>query len=845
MLEPVTPLVEGWPLEAICDHLEAVTHGELTRLLINVPPGFMKPNSIDSMVVTRRGRLRLGDVLIGDQILTHRGRYRGIKAVHSQGELPLLEVLTEHGRSNKTAPDHPYLTTRGWIRADKLVAGDVLAAVSPAEEGMFDQVTAEEARLMGYLVGDGGVTHSPVFTNANEEVLADFERCAKALGIETARRAKTPSGVVRNATAWAIGLSGALPWLKKHELWQKDSYTKRIPPAVLSSSRAVIANFIGAYWSCDGQIVVRHTGERGSIYVANAVTVGALLASDLQHALLRLGINARVRIRSRKLETKRQPGGLYVYYHVQTCSHQDTVLFKDLPGLCHQKNSVLQQLTLQRFVQGPLFEDEVIEIKDAGVGECRCLTVEDDHSFTAGDLAVHNSLLTNVFWPAWEWGPMGKPHLRYVTFSYASSLTERDNGRFRDLLRSADFQELWGSRFKLTEEGKIKVANNKTGWKLASSVGGVGTGERGDRVLLDDPHNVKDAESEVVRTETVRWFRESMSNRLNDMEKSAIVIIMQRVHEDDVSGAILAAGMDYSHLMLPMHYDASRHCSTDIGWSDPRQDDGELAWPERFSPAVVERMGNDLGPYATAGQYEQSPVPRGGGIFLREWWQLWDSPDGKFPVFELLLASLDSAFTEKEQNDPSGLTVWGLFTDSATGRRRIMLVHAWRKHLQFSGPRIAMEPGENPALYRQRTMSTWGLIEWVADTCRRFKVDKLLIEAKASGISAAQELRNRYNREDWSVQLCQVSGDKVARALGVQATFAQLLVYAPARDWAEMTIDECAVFPKGKYKDLTDSTTQAIKYLRDTGMANTDEETHAAEMEGVMHRPRRKALYPI
>lgn len=455
------------------------------------------------------------------------------------------------------------------------------------------------------------------------------------------------------------------------------------------------------------------------------------------------------------------------------------------------------------------------------------------------------SLLTNVFWPAWEAGPMSMPHLRYVTFSYAASLTERDNGRFRDLLRSPELKELWGHRFKLTEEGKVKVANNKTGWKLASSVGGVATGERGDRVLLDDPHSVKEAESDVVRAETVRWFRESMSNRLNDMEKSAVIIIMQRVHEDDVSGAILAANMGYTHLMIPMLSELDRRCATDIGWEDPRDVDGELAWPDRFPPSVVESMKRDLGPYAFTGQYQQSPVPRGGGIFLREWWQLWDSPDGKFPVFDMLLASLDSAFTEKEQNDPSGMTVWGLFSDRTTGRNRIMLVHAWRKHLQFSGPRIPMEPGESQALYRQRTMSTWGLIEWVADTCRRFKVDKLLIEAKASGISAAQELRNRYTREDWSVQLCQVSGDKVARALGVQATFAQLLVYAPDRDWAEMTIDEMAVFPKGKYKDLTDSATMAVKYLRDTGMANTDEETHAAEMEGVMHRPRQRPLYPV
>jgi hypothetical protein len=161
------------------------------------------------------------------------------------------------------------------------------------------------------------------------------------------------------------------------------------------------------------------------------------------------------------------------------------------------------------------------------------------------------SLCLNVFWPAWEWGPMDQAHQRYVCFSYTSSLTERDNGRFRDLIRSREYQELWGDKFQLREDGKVKVSNDKTGWKLASSIGGVGTGERGSRVLLDDPHSVHEAESEVVRKETVRWFRESMSNRLNDMEESAILIICQRVHESDVSDSVLSQEMNYEHLSSP------------------------------------------------------------------------------------------------------------------------------------------------------------------------------------------------------------------------------------------------------------------------------------------------------
>jgi predicted phage terminase large subunit-like protein len=234
-------------------------------------------------------------------------------------------------------------------------------------------------------------------------------------------------------------------------------------------------------------------------------------------------------------------------------------------------------------------------------------------------------------------------------------------------------------------------------------------------------------------------------------------------------------------------------------------------------------------------------------LFERAWWQLYEPDNGKdFPPFEYILASLDSAYTEREENDPSALTVWGVFRNDKD-QRRIMLIHAWRKHLQFSADRSKIVRGEKESgeAWQRRTRVHWGLIEWVVATCLRFKVDKLLIEAKASGISAAQELANRFGQQTFGVQLVKVTGDKYSRALAVQPTFSQLLVYAPERDWADLVMSEMEVFPRGKYKDLTDSATQAIKYLRDVGLAQTDDETHVAEMEAVTLRQKPKPLYPV
>jgi len=443
------------------------------------------------------------------------------------------------------------------------------------------------------------------------------------------------------------------------------------------------------------------------------------------------------------------------------------------------------------------------------------------------------SMLTNVFWPAWEWGPKRRAHERYLTFSYSAQLTERDNRRFRDVLLSQDYARLWGDRFSLTKKGEELVSNDKTGWKIASSVKGVSTGERGSRVLFDDPHNVKEAESDPVRQETVRWFREGMSNRLNDMEKSAICIIMQRVHENDVSGAAIEMG-GYEHLMIPMEWDGRRY-HTSIGWTDPREDDGELAWSQRFSQKTVAGLKATLGPYGYAGQYQQAPTPRGGGIFKRDWWQIWDdetaasygcvSPGGKlgFPACEYIIASLDTAYTEKTENDYSALTIWGVWRD----RRdlpRVILMSAWRDRL-----------------------SIHELVERVAASCRRFKVDRLLIESKAAGISAAQEIRRLHSGEGYGVQLLDPKGgDKVARAYAVQHLFSDEMVYAPDRDWADMVMTEMGSFPRAPHDDLVDSATQALKHLRDVGLL-----IHGAEMaqeinEAMMHKPHRsQPLYPV
>lgn len=229
------------------------------------------------------------------------------------------------------------------------------------------------------------------------------------------------------------------------------------------------------------------------------------------------------------------------------------------------------------------------------------------------------SLLVSVFWPAWEWGPMGLAHMRYLTCSYAGNLALRDNVKMRRLVESDWYQMLWPEiRFARDQNAKQKFENTETGGRECKSFEGM-TGGRGDRVIIDDPHSVDGGDSDVQRESAVQTFRESITDRMNDVQRSAIVIIMQRIHEGDVSGTILALELPYVHLCLPMEYEPARHCRTFVNgqefFSDPRTEDGELLFPERFPRAEMEQMKIKKGAYAYAGQYQQRPAPRDGGMF--------------------------------------------------------------------------------------------------------------------------------------------------------------------------------------------------------------------------------------
>lgn len=501
-----------------------------------------------------------------------------------------------------------------------------------------------------------------------------------------------------------------------------------------------------------------------------------------------------------------------------------------------------------KFVDGWVLEAICLHLEAVTDGRIRRLLI----NVPPGTM---KSLMLNVFWPAWEWGPKDKPQMRYIAFSYGSDLTERDNRRLLALVQSPEYRDTYPRAADLTKGGETLIANTATGWKQASSVHGMSTGLRANRVLFDDPHNVTKRESDADLRSTVDFFREALGNRLNDMDNDAIVVVMQRVGMADVSGIIVDLKLGYTHLLIQNEFDPSKACTTSIGWRDPRRKEGELCWPGRISADYTQKQKALMTAQGYAAQYQQTPVPTGGGIFKSAWWR-WHTLEGpggnRFPTFEFTLASLDPAFTDKQENDYCAMTVWGLFRDH-NGQPCVMLIYCWQKRLIFRGPEITRKPGESEHDFVERSKPDWGLIEWCEHTCKRYKVDKLLVEAKANGISVAQEIARSFRGHTWGCELVNPGSlNKVNRAHSVTHMITDGIVFLPQRrgvtvpfTWVADFMLNMEVFDRGPHDDIVDSATQALNWFRKSGILIRREERHAQEIEERQYRKPDAPLYPV
>lgn len=431
------------------------------------------------------------------------------------------------------------------------------------------------------------------------------------------------------------------------------------------------------------------------------------------------------------------------------------------------------------------------------------------------------STIVSVMWPCWEW--LHRPQEKYLCASYSGVLSTRDSVKARRLITSPWYQRLWADRFTLTgdQNQKTRFENDHTGYRIATSVGGTATGEGGSRLLLDDPHGAQDAQSDAMRESSLEWFDMVWSTRLNNPKRDAMVTIMQRLHESDVSGRILELG-GWEHVCLPAEYDGKKRCTVIFpeGY-DPRKEKGSLLWPERFGEKELVTLKQQLGEYGVAGQLQQDPVPSGGGILKTEYFKKWPAKQ-TIPPLEFVMQSYDCAYTEKTSGDPTACSVWGIFTYA--GIHNAILLDAWDEHLGY------------PAL-RQKAVDDWSSLYGGgrngATDIKPRKPDCVLVEAKASGQSLLQDLRLARVP---AVSYNPGNADKISRAHQAAPTLELGVLWIPEStknpgqfvSWAQPFLKQLAKFPVTEHDDYVDTFTQAIIHMRDSGwfempMAKEDE----------------------
>jgi predicted phage terminase large subunit-like protein len=391
------------------------------------------------------------------------------------------------------------------------------------------------------------------------------------------------------------------------------------------------------------------------------------------------------------------------------------------------------------------------------------------------------SLLTGVIWPAWEWGPRGMPEMRFVGTAHEETLAIRDSRKCRDLIKSDWYQRLWAVELSRDLDGKREFGNSKKGVRQARSFTSL-TGVRGDRVILDDPISADNANSDAKLEAARVAFLETLPTRVNS-DKSAIVVIMQRLNEKDVSGVILEKKLPYVHLCIPMRFESDRACTTAIGWSDPRRVDGELMFPERFSEEQVSELEATLGEYGTAGQLQQRPAPRGGGMFKRHDFNMIEAA----PACKRIMRGWDLAATAKED---AAATAGVLMGEKADGSGFVVL-DAVREQVEPAGTRRLIK---STAAHDGKTV-----------------YGSLPKDPGQAGKAQAQDLIAML--AGYPYEATPESGDKITRAEPFAAQVSVGNVDIVRGPWNEAFLSEVEVFPFGKWKDQVDAASRAFNEL--------------------------------
>ena len=378
------------------------------------------------------------------------------------------------------------------------------------------------------------------------------------------------------------------------------------------------------------------------------------------------------------------------------------------------------------------------------------------------------SLTASVALPAWLLGR--DPSLAIVNVSYAQSLSDDFARKCRTIMASDWYRDLFPmTRLASAREPLAELATTEGGFRLATSVGGVLTGRGADVIIIDDPLKPAEAMSQSQRRAVNDWFGGTLYPRLNNKEKGAIVIVMQRLHEDDLVGHLMEQG-GWERLSLPAiaEEDEVHVVETPFGRQEFSRAAGEALQPDRESLSTLETIRATMSETDFAAQYQQRPAPAGGGMVKASWFPRYKTHEA--PAFERIVQSWDTANKASELADYSVCTTWGIKAS------RYWLIGVLRKKLSY--PELKRAAHEQNALHRPQT---------------------ILIEDRASGTQLIQDLIHEGVSR---VKRYSPDGDKTMRLNAQTATMENGFVHLPDEaPWLADYLAELTVFPNGRHDD--------------------------------------------
>ncbi len=410
-------------------------------------------------------------------------------------------------------------------------------------------------------------------------------------------------------------------------------------------------------------------------------------------------------------------------------------------------------------------------------GEIRVLIVNVPPGFS-------KSLVFSVLFPAWAW--IRNPELRLICASFRELNITRDASRTLNLIRSPWYQQRWGDVYKLGNvgsEGSNKnpqlhsILNNKGGKRMAATLGGNITGDHANFHIMDDPVNPQDMDK-ATQEAAIKAREQKFSSRWIAPGLNSEIVVMQRLHQGDLTGYLLEHIPDAVHINLPMHYDPDRKCQT-RWFVDPRETPGELLDESRFDEARVAILARDLTLVHARAQLEQDPNPASGSVFLKEWFQYYKSVPKNLCDH---MISVDASFKGDADSDFVVIQVW------ARDDVDFYLLDQVRGRFDF------------PETLRQLKMV---MVKWP-------QAYNKLIEDRANGSAIVQVM----SKETPGIVAITPEGGKVSRANAVCKFFEGGNVRFPeSAEWLGDFESELLKFPRSKHDDQVDSMTQSLTWL--------------------------------